>query len=152
MLKFQKIEAPEDIPWDLLLLADPSKTQIEGYIEGGLCYVAWLQDSIIGAIALKEIHPDTLEIKNIAVNQAHQGKGFGKQLLEFSTALAKLANYKKLRIGTGNSSIGQLALYQKVGFEIIALDKDFFLRNYTFPIIEHGITCKHMIILEKIIN
>ncbi|WCN36270.1 hypothetical protein [Aneurinibacillus uraniidurans] len=35
-----------------------------------------------------------------------------------------------VEIGTGNSSIGQLALYQKCGFRIIGVDRDFFIKHY----------------------
>ncbi len=38
----------------------------------------------------------------------------------------KTKRYKTIEIGTGNSSIGQLALYQKCGFRIIGVDMDFF--------------------------
>lgn len=43
----------------------------------------------------------------------------------------KTKRYKTIEIGTGNSSIGQLALYQKCGFRIIGVDMDFFLLSIT---------------------
>ena len=40
-------------------------------------------------------------------------------------------------------------VYQKEGFEMKEIVKDFFLYNYDKPIYENGIQCKHMIILNK---
>lgn len=62
-------------------------------------------------------------------------------------AIAKAKSYyaKKLEIGTGNSSIAQLSLYQKCWFVIESIDKDFFSKHYDHPIIENGIVCKDMI-------
>ncbi|MGX8177137.1 GNAT family N-acetyltransferase [Exiguobacterium artemiae] len=54
-----------------------------------------------------------------------------------------------IEIGTGNSSIGQLALYQKCGFRIVGVDLNFFLRHYEEDIIENGIRCTDMIRLSQ---
>lgn len=51
--------------------------------------------------------------------------------------------------GTGNSRIGQLDLYQKEGFDIPKIVKNFFLKNYKEPIFENGIQYKHRFKLEK---
>jgi ribosomal protein S18 acetylase RimI-like enzyme len=50
-----------------------------------------------------------------------------------------------LEVGTGNSSIGQLALYQKCGFRITGIDYNYFIRHYDEPIFENGIPCRDMI-------
>ncbi|GMQ30855.1 hypothetical protein [Algoriphagus confluentis] len=47
------------------------------------------------------------------------------------------------------NNYSQLALYQKTGYEIVGIEKDFFIQNYPEPIFENGIPCKHKIILEK---
>lgn len=56
--------------------------------------------------------------------------------------------FETVEIGTGNSSIDQLAFYQKCGFRIAAIDPDFFIRHYPEPIFENGIQCRDMIRLE----
>lgn len=90
-----------------------------------------------------------MEVTNIAVDESEQGKGFGKALLRYAELVTRELGFEKLVIGTGNSSLAQLALYQKEGFEIREIQRDFFTMNYTEPIFENGIQCKHMIILEK---
>ncbi|EAO51681.1 IAA acetyltransferase [Bacillus thuringiensis serovar israelensis ATCC 35646] len=89
------------------------------------------------------------EIINIAVSEKEQGKGYGKYLLGFAIDYAKKEEYKTIEIGTGNSSLMQLGLYQKCGFRITSVDKDFFLRNYNEEIYENGIQCMDMIRLTQ---
>ena len=149
LLKIKKVDTDQEIPFALLELADPSSKQIKDYLNSGQCYVAKLDSQTIGVIVLVEITPNIGEIKNIAVSELFQGKGYGKVLLKYAEKISRELNYEKLIIGTGNSSIGQLALYQKVGFEISHLEKNFFIKNYEEPIFENGIPCKHMIVLEK---
>ncbi|RIO99278.1 GNAT family N-acetyltransferase, partial [Staphylococcus gallinarum] len=50
---------------------------------------------------------------------------------------------------TGNSSIGQLAFYQKAGFRIVAVEMNYFVNNYEDPIYENGILCRDLIRLVK---
>lgn len=141
-----------DIPFDLLELADPSRVRINEYLKTGTCYLAKVDSKVIGVLVLHPIDSTSLEIKNIAIDESEQGKGYGKELLGYSELVGRELGFEKLVIGTGNSSIGQLALYQKVGFEMSRIEKDFFINNYPEPIVENGIQCKHMIILEKVLR
>ena len=54
-----------------------------------------------------------------------------------------------LRICTGTSAVGPMMLYQQEGFDLVAVDRDYFVRNYAEPIWENGIQCRHRLILEK---
>ena len=139
----------EKIPFDLLELADPSRIQVESYLKTGTCYIAKIDSKIIGVIVLDKLDSKTTEIKNIAIKESEQRKGYGKILLKYSEKISRELGCEKLIIGTGNSSIGQLALYQKEGFELDRIEKNFFLKRYSEPIFENGIQCKHMLILEK---
>jgi ribosomal protein S18 acetylase RimI-like enzyme len=135
-------------PYDLLFLADPSFEMIEKYILKSSIYVAALEDQIIGVIALYVIDNECIEIKNIAVLETHQGKGIGKQLLTYAIAEARKKGFQEIQIGTANSSIGQLALYQKMGFEIDHILKSFFTDNYPEPMYENGILVRDMLVLK----
>ncbi|PRX28312.1 acetyltransferase (GNAT) family protein [Orenia metallireducens] len=92
--------------------------------------------------------PETIEIVNIAIKEDYQSKGLGKLLLKDAIKKALAYGAKILEIGTANSSIFQLALYQKLGFRITGIDKDFFLKHYDEPIYENGIQCLDMIRLQ----
>jgi len=143
------LSAGHEVPYKLLELADPSRTQIDSYLKAGTCYIATKDSEVVGVLVLTEADTNSLEIKNIAIKVTCQGKGLGKRLLRHAERMGCEAGYARLLIGTGNSSIGQLALYQKEGFEIKRIDHSFFTKNYPAPIYENGIQCKHMIYLEK---
>jgi len=135
------------VPYNLLLLADPSKELIDQYITTGQLYLAKYNTEIIGCYVLFPWDSDTTEIKNIAINEKFQNQGIGSLLLKDAILRAKNGFYKKLVIGTGNSSTGQLYLYQKSGFRISEIRKNFFKENYSEPIWENGIECTDMILL-----
>lgn len=144
-----KLQKNSQLPWELLLSADPNRNKVEKYLQEGQIYGAKLENEIIGVFVLLEISPLEVEIINIAVSEQYQGKGIAKQLIFNAIEQSTQQNYQKIWIGTGNSSIGQLALYQKCGFELSHIEKDFFLLNYSEPIFENGIQCKDMIRLVK---
>ena len=58
-------------------------------------------------------------------------------------------SYQQLLVSTGDSSIGQLALYQKCGFRIESIERDYFIRHYPEVIIENGIQCRDRICLTQ---
>lgn len=134
-----------EIPYELLYLADPSKESINDYISRGNLYVASIENEVVGAYVILKTRPLTAEIMNISVNEAYQKKGIGKVLIEHAISTSKNLNIKTLEVGTGNSSIDQLAFYQKCGFRIVGVDKDFFKKHYNEKIIENGIECVDMI-------
>ena len=52
-----------------------------------------------------------------------------------------------VEIRTSNSSLDQLALYQKLGFRITGIVAGFF-DDYPEPIVENGIACRDMVRLR----
>lgn len=135
-------------PYDLLLLADPSREHVDDYLNRGMCCIATVCDEVIGAFVLIHTRPSTMEIVNIAVREDFQGKGIGKMLIRTAIERAKENRAKTVEIGTGNSSIHQLALYQKCGFRMTSIDRDFFVRHYDEEIYENGIRCRDMVRLS----
>lgn len=145
----RKLNIDERPPMGLLLLADPSRKIVEEYLQRGQCFVAESNDQVIGCYVLLETRPETVELVNIAVEEIFQGKGIGKKLVMNAIEVAKSKGYKTIELGTGNSSISQLALYQKCGFRITGVDIDFFTKHYTEDIFENGIQCRDMIRLSQ---
>lgn len=147
-MQTRKLQPHESPPYDLLLLADPSRQLIETYLADGECYIVEEEGGIIGVFVVIELNKETIEIKNIAVREDLQGQGTGKNLVFDAIRIAKENGYEFVEIGTGNSSIGQLALYQKCGFRISGIIKDYFVDQYDEIIMENGIQCMDMIRLE----
>jgi ribosomal protein S18 acetylase RimI-like enzyme len=151
-LTFRQLDETEQNPYDLLLLADPSIKLIEEYLKSSLIFVAENEEKIIGTIVLQPLANNIMEIKNIAVLPKLQGQGIGKYLIENITEIARQMNCKIIQIGTANSSVGQLYLYQKLGFNISEIKYNFFLENYSEQIYESGIQAKHLLLLKKILQ
>lgn len=149
-MNIRLLKPNENCPLELLLLADPSRQIVEEYLKRGQCYVAEIEHQIVGVYVLLPTRPETIEVVNIAVAEVMHGKGIGRQLVTHAIETARSQGYKTLEIGTGNSSIGQLALYQKCGFRIVGVDLDFFVRhNYLEEIYENGIQCRDMIRMSQ---
>ena len=136
---------PSRYPWDLLLLADPSRDAISAYIKDAIVLGDITEHSINGVVAISPLSAHSWEIKNIAVALACQGKGIGKTLLQAAINACAARGAHEVWIGTGNSSINQLGLYQKMGFRMVELDRGFFERNYVEDIFENGMQCRDMV-------
>lgn len=147
-MDIRRLRGDEPLPMDLLLEADPSEALVLEYATNGFCYVAERHGERIGTYVLLPLSETVIEIKNIALAAPARGKGYGKQLLKHAMAEAHSMRYEAIEIGTGNSSLDQLAFYQKCGFRMVSIDRDFFVRHYPEPIFENGIQCRDMIRLE----
>lgn len=142
-----KITQLQSKHYELLLLADPSKKLITDYVQRGFCFEI-KEREILGIIVLLPTRPETIEIVNLAVEKTFQGQGIGQKLIKFALEYAKKKEYKTVEIGTGSTGIGQLYLYQKLGFRMVSIDKDFFSRHYNEKIIENGLVLKDMVRLR----
>ena len=81
-MEIRKVETDKKRYRDLLLLADEQEDMIDRYLERGTMYV--LEDDGIRAECVVTDEGDgILELKNIAVEPASQGRGYGKALVEF---------------------------------------------------------------------
>lgn len=131
-----------------LLLADESKAAVSTYINDGEMFSIWHEKELVGVV-LFLFHPKkTIELKNIALRPAWRGKGMGKAVITRACEHYKREGFCKMRVGTANSSIGNLAFYQKAGFRMVEIRKDFF-RHYPTPIFEDGIRAMDMVVFER---
>ena len=136
----------DQIPYDLLLEADPNKELVDKYIKTGECYLGKNSDGeLVGLYVLVKVSEGVLEIINVSVDAKFQGQGYGKMLVSDAIERAKKSGAQEIEIGTGNSSFMQLSVYQKCGFRIVGVDTDFFVKNYPEPIFENGIQCRDMV-------
>lgn len=137
---------------DLLLLADESKQQVRSYMNEGDLF-AFCADGVadpVGVTLVLPLGPGEVELKAVAIRPDAQRKGLGKRMLML--VLAELAERGDRRavVGTGNSGIGQLAYYQKAGFRLHHIERDFFSpeRGYDEGIEENGIPLKDMVWMD----
>ena len=131
---------------DLLLMADPDRMAITVYLEGSTIYVARDSNVLIG-VAVITHEKECVELKNLAVKESHQQSGVAKELIATAKSYARESGATCIQVGTGNSSLSQLALYQKCGFRMQSIKQDYFA-NYPEPIIENGIRCLDRVVLN----
>lgn len=131
-----------------LLLADESEEIVREYINDGEMFAIYCNSQIAGVV-LFVFHPnEVVELKNIALTEDNRGKGLGKLVVKEAFDLYKIKGLHKMIVGTANSSIANLAFYQKLGFRMAEIKKDFF-KNYPEPIFENGIRALDMVMFEK---
>jgi ribosomal protein S18 acetylase RimI-like enzyme len=131
---------------DLLLTADPDKAAVLSYLTCSEVLVCRSKGALVGIAVLVKA-AEVFELKNIAVLIEYQGKGFAKSMINQAKRMAKNSGAKAIEVGTGNSSLSQLALYQKCGFRMHSIEPDFF-KSYPEPIFENGIRCIDMVRLR----
>jgi ribosomal protein S18 acetylase RimI-like enzyme len=147
----EKLGPEEDMPYDLLLLADETMDAIDKYAERSNVYVARHENSFqpIAAFVLKMPAETEMEIWNIAVASEFQCKGVGSYLLNWICLFAQLNNCKIIWVGTPDSASRQINFYKKNGFVISEVIKNYFIDNYPEPIFENGVYLKDMVLLKK---
>jgi ribosomal protein S18 acetylase RimI-like enzyme len=133
---------------DYLLAADEDEEMVKEYIYEGEMYSINIDGKIAGAVLFTFHSEEIVELKNIAIAEQFQGIGLGKSTVLRAFELYRLRGFKKMIVGTANSSIGNLAFYQKAGFRMEGIKKDFFLK-YPEPIYENGIRAIDMVMFEK---
>ena len=130
----------------LLLLADEQEDMIDRYIEKGTVYVLD-DDGVKCQCVVTDEGNGILEIKNIATKPEHQGKGYGKKLIDFLIMNYREA-YAVLQVGTGDSPL-TVPFYEKCGFIRSHSIKNFFTDHYDHPIYEGGVQLVDMVYLRR---
>lgn len=135
----------------LLLLGDEQESMIDRYLNSGDMFVMFNDKNQAIATAVITVEDEkTIELKNLAVTVTEQGKGFGRQMLDFLCRHYG-KNFDTLFVGTGDvqSTVG---FYKHCGFSFSHRVKDFFLENYDHPIFEDGERLKDMVYLKRSIK
>lgn len=133
---------------NLLLEADPDWQQVQSYLSDAQVYAIYIEAQPIAEICLSPYAEQEVEIKNLSVDVRYRGQGLAKQLIQYAVEKATQQGYAGVWVKTGNSSLDQLALYQKMGFRMQHIEKDIFL-NYPESIYENGIRCLDQVVLYR---
>ena len=131
---------------NLLLLADEQEDMIDRYLECGTMYVLE-DDGVKAECVVTDEGGGILELKNIAVVQDCQGKGYGKALVDFLVRTYR-GQYMVLQVGTGDSP-STIPFYESCGFRRHHLVKNFFTDYYDHPIYECGVQLVDMVYLQR---
>jgi ribosomal protein S18 acetylase RimI-like enzyme len=137
-LEIGKLGHTEKAPMDLLFKADPSIEMIEKYLYSGECYLAKMNDEVVGVFVLMPNNPQEMELKNISIIDQYQGQGIGKEIIKYVMRISKMEGYEYLVVKTADTSADTIKYYEKMKFEHYFVAKGHFLKYYSQPIIENG--------------
>jgi N-acetylglutamate synthase-like GNAT family acetyltransferase len=138
----------------LFLLADESAEQVQRYMNTGDLYIYSSEDDIVAGIVLAiPVEPGVVELKAVAIEMQQQRQGIGKRMLIAVLVELRDLGCKRVLVGTANAAIGQLAFYQKAGFRLLSIERDFFspVRGYAEVIEESGIRMRDMVRMDLIL-
>lgn len=145
-MKIQKVIDHKKAYLDLLLLADEQEDMVDRYLERGTMYVLE-DDGVKAECVVTDEGNGVLELKNIAVAPAAQGRGYGKAMVDFLIRTYK-GQYAVLQVGTGDSP-STIPFYEACGFYRHHLVKNFFTDHYDHPIYECGVQLVDMMYLQR---
>jgi predicted N-acetyltransferase YhbS len=118
----------------LFELAEDSAGALDAYLGLGVVLVAVAGDRVLGHIQLTETTaPAQLEIKNMAVDPAHQRRGIGRRLVAAALDLAAGEGRTTLVVATATADIGNLRFYQRLGFRLRSVERDAFTAATGYP-------------------
>ena len=96
--------------------------------------------------------PDgSVELKAVAVDAARQGQGVGSRMLRDVLAVLRARGVGRVLVGTASAGVGQLAYYQKAGFRLLRIERDYFRpdRGYPEGLAENGIPVRDMVWMDQ---
>jgi ribosomal protein S18 acetylase RimI-like enzyme len=109
-------------------------------------YAAYVGEQLVGAVVMRW-DEDAGEIEYIAVDSACRGRGYGKAMVAQILMLARRRGVHTVLVGTANSSLENIAFYQKCGFRMDHVCRDYFAYVQP-PVIQNGIVMRDMLVLR----
>ncbi len=109
-------------------------------------YLAYDGETAVSAAVIRWDEYEA-EITHLAVAETARGKGFGKQIVDALVAEARKRAMQAVLVGTANSSIGNMVFYQKCGFRMDHVRRDYF-HYLTQPVLEDGIPIRDMLVFR----
>jgi len=135
----------------LLLLADESLEQVRSYMQRGDLFAFIDPDGAAVGIVLTIPEADgSVELKAVAVDATRQNLGIGRRMLAAVIEELRRRGVRRAVVGTANAGIGQLAYYQKAGFRLLRIERDFFspARGYPAVMEDNGIRLRDMVWMD----
>lgn len=109
-------------------------------------YLAFDDDTCVGAAVMRWAQ-DESEIIYIATAETLRGKGYGKAMIRWILDEARRRGVAAVCVGTANAGLDNIAFYQKCGFRMDSVRKDYF-NYFSSPVYENGIQIRDMLVLR----
>jgi ribosomal protein S18 acetylase RimI-like enzyme len=137
----------------LLLLAD-AEAQVRTYLHQGDLYALRGADGEPLGVTLvlsDPAEPGTAELRAVAIDPAQHHRGLGRQMLASVLADLRARGFRRAVVGTSNAGIGQIAFYQKAGFRLWRIEREYFTpeKGYDPDERENGLPHRDMIWFDQ---
>ena len=80
--------------------------------------------------------------------ESFRNNGIGSLLINYVKEIAYKENYTEIIVGTADNGINQIRFYERNGFVKYAVKKNYFIDNYSRPIVDDGVLLKDMVMLK----
>jgi N-acetylglutamate synthase-like GNAT family acetyltransferase len=132
----------------LLLLAEPSESALRWSLRNLSDAAYRMEESgvLVGAATMRW-RKAPCEIIELGITPARQGEGLGKRFIEWLIAEGRRRGVAEMFVGTANASIGNIVFYQKCGFRMYEVRRDYFWYHRE-PIFEGGLRVLDMIVFR----
>lgn len=132
----------------LITEAEENQSRTEDAINdhANTAYLLSIDGGIVGA-AVMHWDTDESELLYIQITRDYRGEGIGKGAVAALLDEARARGVKSVIVGTANTSLDNIAFYQKCGFRMDSIRKNFF-EYFSEPVYEHGIQMRDMIVFR----
>jgi GNAT superfamily N-acetyltransferase len=118
----------------LFELAEDSPAQLDSYLNAGRILVAMRGSEVLGHLQLVDIDgAGRVELKNMAVCAAEQGRGIGSRLVQAALDLVAAESVTTVVVATAAADVGNLRFYQRRGFRMLSVERDAFTPATGYP-------------------
>jgi GNAT superfamily N-acetyltransferase len=114
----------------LFRIADDSESAIASYLHAGEILVA---GDGAGHVQLIDASPGVLELKSLAVVEAHRDTGLGRRLVEAALDHARARGAARMILSTATADAPLLRFYMRRGFRMTHIDRDIFTPANGYP-------------------
>jgi len=130
--------------------ADDSATEIARYRDLGVILVGTEDGELLGHVQIVETDQQgVFEIKSLAVMENRRSQGVGSALVQAALTHCHEQHARSVIVATAAASIAALKFYQRLGFRIQRVIRDFYVaeRGYR-PLELNGIPLRDEVILD----
>ena len=134
----------------LIRLAEDSESQLESAIDDGTMYVAEEGETPIGVVLVLDHGEQERELRYVAIAESHQRKGLGKAMLADVRAAEAARGAARLLVGTSSADTGNLDFYQRCGYRLLSIERDYFtpVRGYPPDFVLNGLPAVDMVWMD----